>query len=178
MLDELIDLSAHENEDVKYFSGTVHYQTEFELTKDLQKSQNYFLDLGNVFQFARVRLNGEDLGLRMWAPYHFDISNIIRDGNNRLEIEVTNLWPNRLIGDERLYPETASWKKNGYQGFQLESFPSWLSGSASQQPGSRSTFATWKHWSKDDELLPSGLLGPVSIMVQDKNETRNRGRVD
>ena len=169
VLNELTDLSANENEDVKYFSGTVHYQTEFELTKDLQKSQNYFLDLGNVFQFARVRLNGEDLGLRMWAPYHFDISNIIRDGNNRLEIEVTNLWPNRLIGDERLYPETASWKKNGYQGFQLDSFPSWLSGSAPQQPGARSTFATWKHWSKDDEPLSSGLLGPVSIMVQDNS---------
>ena len=63
VLDELIDLSSHESEDVKYFSGTVHYQTEFELTKDLQKSQNYLLDLGNVFQFARVRLNGEDLSL-------------------------------------------------------------------------------------------------------------------
>ncbi|GFD73795.1 hypothetical protein KUL113_32150 [Tenacibaculum sp. KUL113] len=168
-LNELIDLSQHADEDVKYFSGTVRYETEFEMADDLPTSQSYLLNLGEAFQFARVRLNGHDLGLRMWAPYHFNISNIIRSGANRLEIEVTTLWPNRLIGDERLYPDTAAWKKNGYQGSQLTSFPKWLKGAAPEQPGSRSTFATWKHWNKDDELLPSGLLGPVSIMVQDRN---------
>lgn len=168
-LNELIDLSQHVNEDVRYFSGTVRYETEFEMADYLPTSQSYLLSLGEAFQFARVRLNGHDLGLRMWAPYHFDISNIIRSGANRLEIEVTTLWPNRLIGDERLYPETATWKENGYQGFQLTSFPKWLKGTAPEQPGRRSTFATWKHWNKDDELLPSGLLGPVSIMVQDRN---------
>ena len=167
-LNELSDLSVHVDKEVSYFSGTVSYQTEFELAEYLSESQSYFLNLGEAFQFARVRLNGHDLGLRMWMPYHFDISDIVRCGSNRLEIEVTTLWPNRLIGDERLYAETASWKKNGYQGSQLTNFPKWLEGDAPQQPGLRSTFATWKHWSKDDKLLPSGLLGPVSIMVQDK----------
>lgn len=165
-LETLIDLKDHAIDDVKFFAGTAAYRTEFNYAPT--NDSDYFLDLGEVHQFARVRLNGQDLGVQMWSPYRFSISDILREGRNTLEIEVTNLWPNRLIGDERQYEDTASWKKNGYQGYQLVEFPDWLKGASPQQPGERKTFATWKHWSEDDALIPSGLIGPVVINKQRK----------
>ncbi|RDV27374.1 glycoside hydrolase [Alteromonas aestuariivivens] len=162
-LNNLIDLKDHSTDDVKFFSGTARYQTEFSFTGKTDGKDTYWLDLGEAHQFARVTLNGHDLGVKMWAPYLFEVGSHLSTGINRLEVEVTNLWPNRLIGDEREYPDTASWKKNGFQGFQLTDFPGWLKGATPQQPGQRNTFATWKHWSKDDALLPSGLIGPVQL---------------
>ena len=161
-LDKLIDLKDHSVADVQYFSGTARYQTSFEFKPSASKS--YVLDLGEVHQFARVYLNGKDLGVQMWRPYQFDISADLQAGTNLLEVEVTNLWPNRLIGDERQYGDTADWKVNGYQGSQLVDFPNWLTGATPKQPGKRNTFSTWKHWSKDDALVPSGLIGPVRIL--------------
>ena len=32
-------------------------------------------------------------------------------------------------------------------------------------PTGRHTFTTWKYWDKDDELLPSGLIGPVRLLA-------------
>ncbi|MBD1388680.1 glycoside hydrolase [Neiella sp. HB171785] len=162
----LVDLKDHAVADVKYFAGTARYQTSFEFSGSAEQtgSKEFVLDLGQVHQFARVYLNGHDLGLKMWAPYRFEASQHLRAGSNQLVVEVTNLWPNRLIGDERQYADTASWKVNGYQGSQLVEFPDWLTGPSPNQPGDRSTFATWKHWSKDDALIPSGLIGPVKLL--------------
>ena len=160
-LNSLIDLKDHPKNDVKYFAGTALYTTEFEYSPS--RDNDYYLDLGKVTQFARVKLNGLDLGVQMWAPYRFSLKDQLKDGRNTLEVEVTNLWPNRLIGDERQYQDTAKWKENGYQGYQLVEFPDWLKGATPQQPTERNTFATWKHWSKDDALISSGLIGPVRI---------------
>ncbi|WP_371192639.1 glycosyl hydrolase [Glaciecola sp. SC05] len=157
----LIDLKDHVIDNIKYFSGTARYSTHFEYSPN--KRYDYVLDLGTVHQFARVTINGHDLGVRMWHPYRFDLSRHLIKGSNTLEIEITNLWPNRLIGDERQFTDSANWVKNGYQGEQLVELPDWLTGARPQQPGERHTFATWKHWSKDDALIPSGLIGPVTI---------------
>ncbi len=165
-LNTLIDLKDHLEKNIKYFSGTALYTTSFEYNPS--KKTDYFIDLGDVHQFARVFINGQNLGVKMWSPYRYNVSNLLLNGQNTLEIEVTNLWPNRLIGDEREYEDTANWKPNGYQGEQLVAFPDWLKGHNPQQPGERKTWATWKHWSKEDALIPSGLLGPVTIMAQKK----------
>lgn len=167
IFEKLVDFKDHTNEDINYFSGTAKYTIDFEFNSDSKNA--YSLDLGKVHQFARVRLNGVDLGVQMWPPYRFELNKILKDGLNKLEVEVTNLWPNRLIGDEREFGDTAKWKQNGYQGYQLVEFPDWLKGATPKQPGERYTFATWKHWSKDDALIPSGLVGPVTIFKQEKN---------
>ena len=170
-LTTLTDFKDLPQNDIRYFAGTAKYTTEFEYTPSLHTE--YSLDLGEVHQFARVSINGHDLGVQMWAPYNFNLDNILRPGKNTISIEVTNLWPNRLIGDERQFPDSAQWKKNGYQGEQLVSFPDWLKGSEPTQPTKRNTFATWKHWSKDDELIPSGLIGPVVIKAKDKRANQD-----
>jgi hypothetical protein len=65
-----------------------------------------------------------------------------------------------MIGDESLPADTER-NDNGT----VKTWPQWLlDGEAS--PTGRHTFATWRHWGKDDPLLPSGLLGPVTIEVE------------
>jgi hypothetical protein len=83
---------------------------------------------------------------------------------NTLEVRVANLWPNRLIGDEQV-PDDCEWTADGG----LKAWPEWLV-KGTPRTSSRITFTTWKHWHKEDPLLPSGLLGLVTIRAAVKAE--------
>lgn len=161
-LDKLASWTEHAEPGVRYFSGTATYSKDFDLSRSqLGAAQVLALDLGQVKNLARVRLNGVDLGVLWKPPFRADITRAARKGANRLEIEVTNGWPNRLIGDEQL-PEDREW-----DGLRLKSWPQWvLEGKPS--PTGRLTFTTWHHWTKDSPLLESGLLGPVTLRVGQK----------
>jgi len=76
-------------------------------------------------------------------------------------VKVVNLWPNRMIGDEHLPPDSDR-RPNGT----LEEWPQWLI-EGKPSPTGRYTFATWRHWTKDDPLIPSGLLGPVTLLCEE-----------
>jgi len=76
-------------------------------------------------------------------------------------IQVANLWPNRLIGDEQEPPD-AEYAKGG----NLARWPDWLLKGEPRPSRGRYTFTTWKHFGKDSPLLPSGLLGPVTIRAE------------
>jgi hypothetical protein len=105
-----------------------------------------------------VLLNGKDLGVRWKRPFRFDITDALKAGDNTLEVRVTNLWPNRMIGDERLPPD-AEWNKS-----RLVRWPDWvLQGKSS--PTGRFTFTHIRPYTKDSPLLPSGLLGPVTVLA-------------
>jgi hypothetical protein len=104
---KLIDWTKLHNDAIKYFSGTAIYHKEFSYKKDKTKTtgQRIYLDLGLVREMAKVRLNGKDLGT-LWArPFELDVTDAIQDGKNTLELEVTNHWANRIIGDSQL-PES------------------------------------------------------------------------
>jgi len=47
------------------------------------------LDLGDAFETAEVRVNGKAAGVRVCPPYHFDVSGLLTDGENLLEIDIT-----------------------------------------------------------------------------------------
>ena len=82
-----------------------------------------------------------------------------RVGANALEIDVVNLWINRLIGDEQL-PLDGNWKD-----FEtLLQWPDWFT-TGKPRPSGRYTFTSCRHYQKDSPLVPSGLLGPVKLQT-------------
>jgi len=94
------------------------------------------------------------------------VTGVLRDGENELEIRVTNLWPNRLIGDEQFPDDCVA--KGPWPGGGIRAWPDWLLKNQPRPEPRRQTFFTWKHWNKDDALLPSGLLGPVTIQAAER----------
>ena len=161
VFETLDDWSLRPEEGIKYYSGTAVYRRSFDLPQDAPANGGrLWLDLGTVENVASVRLNGRDLGVVWCDPWRVDIADTVTAASNRLEIRVANLWPNRLIGDEREPPD-AEYARGG----RLARWPDWLlKGEPRPSPG-RLTFATWKHFTKDSPLLPSGLLGPVKILI-------------
>jgi hypothetical protein len=156
-LDKLISWTDHTNDGVRYFSGTATYEKDVEIAADrLTSGRELWLDLGAVKNFAEVSLNGQDLGVLWKPPFRVNVSGAAKAGANKLLVKVTNLWPNRLIGDEQL-PADREW-----DGKQLAAWPQWLL-DGKPSPTGRLTFTTWHHWTKDAQLLESGLLGPVTL---------------
>jgi hypothetical protein len=154
--DKLSDWSKNDDQRIRYYSGSAFYSTTFDLD-NYNKEATLLLDLGKVKNIARVKLNGKDLGIVWTAPWQVDISKTVKKKGNKLEIEIANLWPNRLIGDEHL----------PYDGVENGKFPDWLLNGTPRTSG-RVTFTTVRYYGKDSPLLESGLIGPVSIKM--KNE--------
>lgn len=146
---------------IRYFSGTATYEKTFELTEaDMQAGKVWRLDLGRVKNLAEVSLNGVSLGTLWCPPFTVDVTRALKTGANRLSVKVTNLWPNRLIGDAQL-PDDVTWEP-AYRGMSAAQIPEWAK-KGEPSPTGRVTFSLWKHWDKDDVLLESGLLGPVRL---------------
>ena len=159
-LPELKSLHRHELDGVKYFSGTATYLTRFQVAADATAGgRRLYLDLGRVEVIADVKVNGRAAGNLWKFPYRAEITALVHPGENALEIEVTNLWPNRLIGDEQ---QPAEYEYAGVTGG-IKAIPEWYAQGKPKPPGARVGFATWKWYSKDDPLLESGLLGPVKL---------------
>ena len=95
------------------------------------------------------------MGVIWTAPYQVKISDAIVSGENQVDIEVANLWPNRLIGDEQKPDD----------GIKNDQWPEWLLKNQPRTSG-RYTFTTGKFYNKDSKLLKSGLIGPVRILVK------------
>jgi hypothetical protein len=112
------------------------------------------LDLGEVAVMAQVKLNGRDCGNAWKPPYRVDVSGALKAGRNELEVTVVNQWANRLIGDAQL--------GDGWDAGRPKSWPKWLESGEARTSG-QVTFTTGRHWQKNDELQPSGLLGPVTL---------------
>ncbi|MEJ2544045.1 MAG: glycosyl hydrolase [Calditrichaceae bacterium] len=85
---------------VKYFSGTAIYKKSINVPAHwFKKDTKVILDMGKVMDVARVTINDQELGICWKPPYTFDITNILKPGENQIQIEVTNQWTNRLLGD-------------------------------------------------------------------------------
>jgi hypothetical protein len=151
--EELRDWTKHETRGVKYYSGIATYRKTIHV--DMLEDKKYFIDLGVVNDMARVRLNGEDMGVVWCAPWRLDISGVLKEGTNELEIEVANRWINRLLGDMQ-EPDA---------NMRTVRFDNGLMGGLKYQTG-RYTFTTRAALGSFNfkEPLPSGLLGPVVIL--------------
>ncbi len=132
----------NENTDpgVKYFSGTGSYANSIQAPAEwFQSGGQLWLDLGSVKNLAEVIINGKSLGIVWKTPFRVNATNALKEGENTIEIKVTNLWVNRLIGDQQ--PGVKS----------------------------KITYTTMPFYRADSPLMPSGLLGPVELVkVEEK----------
>jgi hypothetical protein len=152
VFDELEDWLKRPEPAVKNFSGKAVYRKVFELpvqgisgqaeVNSSELPERLFLDLGSVSETAHVKLNGKDLGVVWCKPWQVEITQAVKTGENTLEIEVVNLWPNRLVGDKKLPVAERRTRKNMFVG--------WL----------------------NNDQLPSGLLGPVTIQALNQIKTK------
>jgi hypothetical protein len=157
VFDRLEDWSIRPELGIRYYSGTAAYRADFTVPEEwIKDARKILLDLGRVEVMAHVTINGKDAGVLWKAPFRRDVTPFVTPGRNSLEVNVVNLWPNRLIGDEQ-FPDDCEWS-----GKVIKKWPDWLlKGEA--RPGQRLSFTTYKHWPKGSALLPSGLLGPVLL---------------
>ncbi len=160
----LDDWAANDDADIRYFSGTATYGRNVEFRA--VRGARTILDLGVVKNFATVKVNGKEFPTLWKPPYRVDITDALDPNASSfaLEVKVTNLWPNRLIGDDAL-PADVEWKGSIVKGVKeigVKEIPQWVK-DGRRSPTGRHTFTTWRHWAKDEKLLPSGLFGPVVI---------------
>ena len=130
---ELRDWTSYQENDIRYYSGHVSYETTFKRKSSAAKGEAVVLDLGRVENIATVYVNGKNCGTLWRAPYTVDITDAVKKGKNELKIVVVNTWANALQGnDEGKAPFKGIWTNGKYR-------------RASKQ------------------LLPAGLLGDVRI---------------
>lgn len=150
--DTLQDWTARSETGIKYYSGIATYRKAFQLAQS--PAGRTYLDLGVVHDMARVKLNGKDLGVVWCAPWRVEVTGALKTGDNQLEIEVVNRWPNRMIGDKQ--PADANART-------VAGPPGFLGGQ--KFPTGRYTFSTYDPFGAESPLLPSGLLGPVRVLA-------------
>jgi hypothetical protein len=130
-LESFVSWSQSSEPDVKYFSGTAIYSTT--IIHRLTPKEHVFLTLTDLHEICTVRINGRVAGTIWSMPYELDITASLIEGENTLELDVTNLWPNRIIGD------------------------------AQPLAGQTHTRTNIRKYTASSPLLPSGLVGPVSL---------------
>jgi hypothetical protein len=133
--EKLQSWSIYSDSSLKYYSGTAVYTNMFDWKQGVA-NQLIYLDIDSIYNIATVKVNGIDCGTVWTQPYSVDITKAIRQGENKVEIFVTNTWHNRLIGDQ-LLPEAK-----------------------------RITWTTAPFRLKDKPLLPAGIVGEVKLIVR------------
>jgi hypothetical protein len=166
VFEKLEDWITRSEPSIKYFSGTAVYRKQFDADAGLL-GKPVTLDLGIVHHLARIKLNGTDLGVVWCAPWAVDLpKGLLKPSGNQLEIAVTNVWANRLIGDEQQPPD-CEWLPGRFKhgGF-LKAFPEWFFKGEPRPSKGRFCFTTWNYFNKDSPLSPSGLIGPVRLLTE------------
>ena len=134
-LDRLASLTTNSDPGVKYFSGVSTYTQSIDAPAAwFEHGAQLWIDLGNVKELAQVEVNGKPLGTVWHTPFRVDATTAFHPGANQIVVKVTNLWPNRMIGD--LQPGVST----------------------------PITFADVKPYKANSPLTDSGLLGPVQIL--------------
>jgi hypothetical protein len=128
------------DEEGQRFAGTGVYRLEFDAPENAA-ANDALLDLGDVRESARVRLNGQPVAVLWGLPMRTRLGDALKPGKNVLEVEVTNLAANRIRDlDQRGVEWKIFYDTNivniNYRPFDASDWP----------------------------VVPSGLLGPVTVM--------------
>jgi len=136
--DSLVSWPTRPESGIKFYSGTATYEKTFVLPQSAigNRQSRIYLDLGEVHELAEVKVNGKSCGIVWCPPFRANITEAVMPGENRLQIEVVNFWPNRIIGDASLPAEQRVTKTN-------------IRALTAQTP-----------------LEPAGMLGPVRLLEE------------
>jgi hypothetical protein len=140
VFNQLISWTESEDPGIKYFSGTATYQNTFKVDAGTA-NKGIIIDLGEVRDVAEIYINGKSAGILWKKPYQLDVSQLIKNGENELKIEIVNLWVNRLTGDMLADPKDRFCKTN-------------------------QSYMKTEVWPGGDEpfrIQTAGLLGPVTL---------------
>jgi hypothetical protein len=124
--------------DMLHFSGTATYSAEVDLNLPA-RWRRVELDLGEVREIADVALNGRPVGVAWKRPYRVDVTSQVRPGRNSIQVKVTNLWINALLGMPQ--PDYSALRARF--------------GARFPDP------AEWKTF----KPFPSGFLGPIRLLI-------------
>jgi hypothetical protein len=135
--DQLVSWTERAEAGIKFYSGTAVYEKTFTWAESKLKTENskLFLDLGDVRELAEVKVNDQSCGIVWSPPFRANITAAVKPGENKLQIEIVNFWPNRIIGD------------------------------ASRPPGQRLTQTNIRNLKSQTPLMRSGLFGPVRLLT-------------
>jgi hypothetical protein len=150
--EKLVDWTLSEVPGIKYYSGIATYRKTFDYQPIAGK--RICIDLGVVNNVARVRLNGKDLGAVWCAPWRAELTGALKPGQNQLEVEVANLWKNRLIGDQ--LSENRDVRELHW--------PDGLMNGKTVKAGRYTYTQNSPYNNANSPLSPSGLMGPVKLV--------------
>ena len=146
---ELISWTQRPEVGIKFYSGKATYRKTFDLIDASAtapatgyQTNQLFLDLGSVKEVAEVRLNGKKLGILWCSPWRVAITQAVKPTGNVLEIDVINLWANRVIGD--LGQPKENRLTHTHDAFRFDML------------------------TKTTPLIDSGLFGPVTLQREEK----------
>lgn len=134
----LFDWSRSVENEIKYYSGSAVYEANLNWDTEVNPTSKIYLDLGKVEVMAKVYVNDIYCGTAWTHPYRVDISKAITNEANLLKIDVVNTWANKIKGVHEGQIKDESIWTNAP--YRLENQP----------------------------LQPSGLLGPLHLLISDK----------
>jgi hypothetical protein len=124
--------TQHRDPAIRHYSGIATYLQDIDVP--FRSGGRVFLEVGGVGELAEVKINGRSCGTIWAAPYRLEITEPLKPGRNRIEIEVANHWANRIIGD------------------------------AAKPEAERITKTNIQRLTAETPLVDSGLLGPVRLL--------------
>ena len=139
MFPKLIDWTQNEDKRIRYYSGTAIYRKNIQLN-NINKKERVWLRFPKLCSMARVVINNQEVSTIWCSPWEADLTPFIREGNNKLEIYVTNSLMNRMIGDATLPQD------------------------------SRYTYAYPEIVTSRDKLVSSGIIGDVFLVKYEEIE--------
>ena len=127
------------NQGYPFYSGNMIYQAEVDIEK--REGEAYLLDVSNEKScLCRVLVNGEEAGLVAWHPWRVDVTRFLRDGNNRLEIEVVGTLRNTMGPLHHKAGDSLPWV-------------------------GPEQFVDEENWTDQYNFVPYGLLGGLELII-------------
>jgi hypothetical protein len=126
--------------EAKWFAGTAQYSATFQKPSD-PEADEWILDLGNIYHSAQLEINSQYIETLITSPFKINITNLLQEGKNHLNVKVTNLAANRIRYMEQKNIEHPRFYNTGL------SFDSYGRDNPSEWP-----------------IMNSGLVGPVRLI--------------